>query len=89
MGLILGRRIPKRNSYRMPDYNRLDLSATWQPKQSRKFKGSWTFSIYNAYGRRNPYFIQFQNDPDNPQKTQAIQYSLFRWVPSITYNFEF
>lgn len=79
----------KRNSYRMPDYNRLDLSATWQPKQSRKFKGSWTFSIYNAYGRRNPYFIQFQNDPDNPQKTQAIQYSLFRWVPSITYNFEF
>lgn len=79
----------ERNSYRMPAYNRLDLSATLQSKKTAKFEGSWTFSIYNAYGRENPYFIQFQNDPENPQKTQAVQYSLFRWVPSVTYNFKF
>jgi len=79
----------KRNSYRMPAYNRLDLSATLQSKKTAKFEGSWTFSIYNVYGRENPYFIQFQNDPDNPQKTQALQYSLFRWVPSVAYNFVF
>jgi hypothetical protein len=79
----------ERNSYRMPAYNRLDLSATLQSKKARKFEGSWTFSIYNAYGRENPYFIQFQNDPVNPQKTQAVQYSLFRWIPSVTYNFKF
>jgi hypothetical protein len=79
----------KRNSYRMPAYNRLDLSATLQPKKKSKFEGSWTFSLYNAYGRQNPYFVQFQNDPDNPEKTQAVQYSLFRWIPSVTYNFKF
>jgi hypothetical protein len=79
----------ERNSYRMPAYNRLDFSATLQSKKARKFEGSWTFSIYNAYGRENPYFIQFQNDPVNPQKTQAVQYSLFRWIPSVTYNFKF
>lgn len=79
----------KRNSYRMPSYNRLDLSATLQGKKTKKFEGSWTFSVYNAYGRENPYFIQFQNDPEDPQKTQALQYSLFRWVPSVTYNFKF
>jgi hypothetical protein len=73
----------------MPAYNRLDLSATLEAKKTDKFESSWTFSIYNAYGRQNPYFVQFQNDPHNPQKTQAVQYSLFRWVPSVTYNFKF
>ncbi len=79
----------ERNGYRMPSYNRMDLSATLQSKKTAKFEGSWTFSVYNVYGRENPYFIQFQDDPANPQKTQAVQYSLFRWVPSITYNFKF
>ncbi|HEY5463881.1 MAG TPA: TonB-dependent receptor [Hanamia sp.] len=78
-----------RNSYRMPSYNRLDISATLQGRKTKKFDGSWNFSVYNVYGRENPYFIQFQNDPEDPEKTQAVQYSLFRWVPSITYNFKF
>lgn len=79
----------ERNGYRMPAYNRLDISATVQGKKTVRFDGSWTFSLYNAYGRENPYFVQFQNDPGDPQKTQAVQYSLFRWVPSVTYNFKF
>ncbi|HXR84433.1 MAG TPA: TonB-dependent receptor [Hanamia sp.] len=79
----------ERNGYRMPSYNRLDVSATLQGRKTAKFEGSWTFSIYNAYGRENPYFIQFQNDPANPERTEAVQYSLFRWVPSVTYNFKF
>lgn len=79
----------ERNGYRMPSYNRMDISATWLSKKTAKFEGSWTFSVYNAYGHENPYFIQFQTDPSDPQKTQALQYSLFRWVPSITYNFKF
>ncbi|MGN6195255.1 MAG: TonB-dependent receptor [Ginsengibacter sp.] len=79
----------ERNGYRMPAYNRLDLSATLQGRKTAKFEGSWTFSVYNAYGRENPYFVQFQNDPSNPERTEAVQYSLFRWVPSVTYNFKF
>lgn len=79
----------ERNNYRMPAYNRLDLSATWQRKKTAKFESSWTFSLYNAYGRENAYTITFQEDPDNLEKTQAVQTSLFRWVPSVTYNFKF
>ena len=89
---VNGRRVfyyTERNGYRMPATNRLDISATLVGKKRKKFEGSWTFSVYNLYGRENPYFVQFQDDPDNPQKTQAIQYSLFRWVPSVTYNFKF
>ncbi len=78
-----------RNGYREPPYNRLDLGATLQGKKTKKFDSNWNFSLYNAYGRENPYSISFQQDPADPSRTQAIQYALFRWVPSITYNFKF
>jgi len=78
-----------RNGYRMPPYNRLDLSATVITKKTAKREGSWNFSLYNAYGRENPYIIQFQANPNVPNTNEALQISLFRWVPSITYNFKF
>ncbi len=74
----------QRNANRMPAYHRLDLGATWQGERS-----SWTFSLYNAYGRENAFSIQFQVDPNDPTRTQAVETSLFRFVPSITYNFRF
>ncbi|HEY4334589.1 MAG TPA: TonB-dependent receptor, partial [Puia sp.] len=79
----------QRNANRMPSYNRLDVGATLQGKKTKKFDSNWNFSIYNLYGRENPYSISFQQDPGNPAKTQAVQWALFRWVPSITYNFKF
>jgi len=79
----------ERNGYRMPAYHRMDVAATLQGKKRKKFESSWTFSIYNLYGRENAYSIVFQNDPDDPTKTQALQYALFRFVPAVTYNFKF
>lgn len=79
----------QRNAYRMPPYNRLDISATLQGKKTKKTDSYWIISCYNVYGRENPYSISFQQDPGDPTKTQAVQYALFRWVPSISYNFKF
>jgi hypothetical protein len=79
----------ERNAYRMPSYNRLDIGATLQGKKTKKFESNWNFSVYNLYGRENPYSIQFEQDPGDPTKTRALQYALFRWVPSVTYNFKF
>jgi hypothetical protein len=73
----------------MPAYHRLDVGATLQGKKTKKFDSNWNFSIYNLYGRENPYSITFEQDPDNPSRTRALQYALFRWVPSVTYNFKF
>lgn len=78
-----------RNGYRLPAYHRLDLGATVITKKTDKFESSLTFSLYNAYGRSNPYTILFQRDPNNPLKTQVRQTSLFKMIPSITYNFKF
>jgi hypothetical protein len=79
----------ERNGYRMPAYNRLDLSATLQLKKHKRWSSELVFSVYNAYGHENAYIITFQQDPNDPNKTQALQTSLFRWVPSISYNFKF
>lgn len=79
----------ERNGYRMPAYHRLDIGVTWYRKNTEKFESSWNFSLYNVYGRENAYSITFRQNADNPAVTEAVQTSLFRWVPSITYNFKF
>lgn len=79
----------ERNGYRMPAYHRLDLGATRYFKKSSKFESSLNFSIYNAYGRKNAYTIDFEEDPNNPARTQAVMTYLFTFVPSITYSFKF
>jgi hypothetical protein len=63
----------ERNAQRIPNYHRLDLSATRKMKTKANKESSWTFSIYNVYNRDNPYSINFQNDPIDPNKTIAVQ----------------
>jgi CarboxypepD_reg-like domain/TonB-dependent Receptor Plug Domain len=79
----------ERNGYRMPDYHRLDLGATRYFTKSNKRESSLNFSLYNAYGRKNAYTIDFQDDPNDPAKTQVVKTYLFTFIPSITYNFKF
>jgi len=78
-----------RNAYRMPDYHRLDLGATWLLKQRKKFSSELTFSLYNAYGRENAYTISFREAESDPNTTEAVQTAIFKFIPSISYNFKF
>lgn len=90
--------ITERNGYRLPDFHRLDLSVTLNPRKNiaRKWKGQWIFSVYNAYNRKNPFtiFTRTKQDEDgNPigdgtQKEARLIY-LFPILPSVTYNFKF
>ena len=77
-----------RNGYRMPDYHRLDLGATMQLKKKKRWNSELAFSLYNAYGRQNAYTITFRDNKDDPGKTEAVKTSLFRWIPSVSYNFK-
>lgn len=81
-----------RNSNRIPDYHRLDLSLNYDFKKNdrRKFKQSLNFSIYNVYARRNAYSVTFRQNEDNPNISEATRLSIIGSViPSITYNFNF
>lgn len=79
----------ERNGYRMPAYHRLDLGATRYFTKSTKRESSLNFSLYNTYGRKNAYSIDFQDDPNDPTKTQVVKTYLFTFIPSITYNIKF
>jgi len=81
-----------RNSLRMPDYHRSDISMTLHGKPNRKFQSDWIVSIYNAYSRQNPYFVYFdtQGDPLSQEfETKAYKVSVFPIIPSVTWDFKF
>lgn len=77
----------ERNGYRMPDYHRADIGLTWYLKDKKRFEHNLNFSIYNLYGRQNAFTISFEENSETGE-TEAIQTSLFKVVPSITYNFK-
>ena len=84
----------ERNAGRFPDYHRLDLSVTYRPKrsQSKRWRGEWNLSVYNAYNQKNPWTISFGQEPNgtpNAGKPYAEMIYLFGIVPSISYNFIF
>ena len=72
-----------KNSYRMPNYHRLDIGVSFK-KEKKWGERSWNIGIYNAYNRWNPYFIYIDN-----YSGQANQVSLFPFIPSISYSFKF
>lgn len=79
-----------RNLERIPDYHRLDISFTLlgNHKIKQRWKGSWTFSVYNVYGRQNAYSVYFKSLKGNSPK--AYQLSILGSAfPAITYNFKF
>jgi hypothetical protein len=85
-----------RNKYRLPDYHRLDVSITLDESlRIKKFwKGSWTFSIVNLYGRKNAYSTFFQKSvpsEQNDYRTYSLYklYIIGRPLPTLTYNFSF
>ncbi|WP_448698789.1 carboxypeptidase-like regulatory domain-containing protein [Mucilaginibacter sp. AW1-3] len=79
----------QRNANRLPVDSRLDLGATLEGRQHKNYHSSWSFSIYNAFDRMNPYSVIFQDSPGTPSHTEAVQTSLFGIIPSVTWNFKF
>ncbi|MBK9282889.1 MAG: TonB-dependent receptor [Sphingobacteriaceae bacterium] len=82
----------QRNNYRITPYHRLDFGATYEFKknETRRFKQTLVFSVYNAYNRRNAFSIYFRTKAGEPNQTEAVRFSVIgSVVPAITYNFKF
>lgn len=78
-----------RNSYRAPAFHRLDLGAICTLKKTKRYTSELAFSIYNAYGRKNPYMYGFRQNKDDTSKSEAYMIYLFSVIPSISWNFKF
>lgn len=79
----------EKNGYRTPAYHRLDVAATLEGKPGKKVQSSWSFGIYNVYNRQNAFSIDFQDNPDDPTRTEVVRTTLFGIIPSVTWNFKF
>ena len=76
-----------RNSYRMPDYIRLDLAVTINGTlKARKLNhSSLTLSAYNVFGRKNPYSVYFRYEDG---RIRGYQLTIFgQPVIMLSYNF--
>jgi CarboxypepD_reg-like domain/TonB-dependent Receptor Plug Domain len=80
-----------RNTARLPDYHRADLSVSYKiDPETKPFSSTLVLSIYNVYNRKNVFFTY--TNPETNQQTGAItlksyKVSLFPIIPSITWNF--
>ena len=78
-----------RNNFRLPDYHRLDLSYTFTVNRlkSARWQSDVNISIYNVYGRRNPFSIFYQQEIGS--QVNALKLSVVgSAIPSISYNFK-
>lgn len=84
----------EKNSFRMTDYHRLDLSISFR-KQKRRYLRTWVVGVYNAYSHQNPYFIasstelNCSNGGSCTEERKLKEYSLLPIIPSVSYQFKF
>jgi len=80
----------ERNAFRIPDYHRLDVSLTLDSRLKRdsKWKGSWSFGVYNIYGRKNVFSVFNRRGAFG--RTDIKQLSILGLpFPFLSYNFKF
>jgi len=78
-----------RNSYRVPDYFRMDLSFNIQPRHRLTLltHSSLSFGVYNVTGRRNAHSIFFVAEEG---EIRGYKLSIFAMpIPFIMYNIRF
>ena len=79
---------PERNNLRIPDYHRLDIAYTIDRNKSRLDGLRWTlsFSVYNAYARKNPFAVYFQRDKRGIPKAYQLS-TIGTAIPSVNLTF--
>ena len=77
-----------RNGTRLPAFHKLDLSIMY----NSTFFGLpsiWSFNLYNAYNRKNPFAWHIDNDYIYTSNKKVTQITLFPIIPSIGYSVSF
>lgn len=80
-----------RNSYRMPNYHRLDIGINFH-KPRRLWDRTWSFGVYNVYMRRNPFMIypgETYNEQTGEWESALKQVSFLPIVPYFKWGFKF
>ena len=79
----------ERNTYRIPDYMRLDLAFNIEPthKLTSFLHTSFSFGVYNALARKNAYNVYYVSEGE---KIQGYKLSVFGTaIPYVSINMRF
>jgi hypothetical protein len=89
-----------KNNFRTPAYHRLDLSYSVK-KQKKKGVREWSYGLYNAYSRVNPFMIVYDDVLEEKRDENGhldgykvidrrlIMMGLFPIIPSVSYTYTF
>lgn len=81
----------KRNSSRMPDYHRLDLTLQWVPQPlkiaGRHLSNTFSAGVYNVYNHKNPLFYRINQQ--NIQELKFYRQSFSGATLGLSYSFKF
>jgi len=85
-----------KNKYRIPSYHRLDLTVSLDEslRLKKKWKGNWSFSVLNIYGRKNAYTVYYRMEEassvnDFSRFSMYKLYLIGKPIPTLTYSFMF
>lgn len=79
-----------RNSGRLPMRHRLDLGASYCfGKLNGRVRHKVSLSVINAYGHRNAELSTYGYHSDRNTYGRKLRYSLFRFLPSLSYSISF
>ncbi|PIF06627.1 MAG: hypothetical protein CSA36_00555 [Draconibacterium sp.] len=70
------------NNFKMPIFHHLDIGYNILKQKTDKKSVTWSFSVYNAYNRMNPWYYYKSND-------KIKQVSLFPIIPSVGFKYVF
>lgn len=90
VGTVLVPNYSLRNQFRIPAYHRLDVGYTIDKARAwtKGFRTSFTFSLYNLYGRNNAFSVFFKKDNRGIQRVYQLSI-LGVTFPALTINFKF
>ncbi len=91
--------VHQRNNYKMPNYQRLDLSFNYYRHKKNGRQGIWNFSVYNAYAHHNSFLISLMEGKTRvPEGTGTFpntryptyqSYCFLPIIPSFSYTYKF
>lgn len=76
--------MPHPNNVQLPDYHHLDVA--FHLKNKKEKGSSWTFGIYNLYGRKNPGYYYWTEEKG---ETVVKRLSICLFIPCISWSYRF
>ena len=78
----------EKNNELLPDYHRFDIGFNFYNDYSFG-RQKFTIGLFNAYNRKNPFYLELRRNVDKPERFEYSQYSLLPILPSLSYSLSF